>query len=80
MTLGQLLERASSLAAFEPSAPLGGADRGRPVAGIEFDSRKVTAGSVFVGMKGQKADGAAYAQQALVRGACAVVAEAPSPA
>ena len=48
------------------SAP---ADRARAVAGVEFDSRRVVPGSVFVGMKGEKADGAAYAQQALVKGA-----------
>jgi UDP-N-acetylmuramoyl-L-alanyl-D-glutamate--2,6-diaminopimelate ligase len=80
MTLGQLLERTSSLAALDLVAPLGAADRARAVAGVEFDSRRVVAGSVFVGMKGEKADGAVYAQQALIKGACAVVAEAPAPA
>ena len=79
MTLGQLLERTSSLAALDLVAPLGAADRARVVAGVEFDSRRVVAGSLFVGMKGEKADGAAYAQQALIKGACAVVAEAPAP-
>ena len=80
MTLGQLLERVSSLVALDLAAPLSPADRARAVAGIEFDSRRVAPGSVFVGMKGQKADGTAFAQQALVKGACAVVAEAPAPA
>ena len=80
MTLGQLLERTSSLVALDLAAPLGPADRARAVAGIEFDSRRVVPGSVFVGMKGQKADGSAYAQQALIKGACAVVADVAAPA
>ncbi len=80
MTLGQLLERTSSLVALDLVAPLGAADRSRPVAGVEFDSRRVVPGSVFVGMRGEKADGAAFAQQALIKGACAVVAMAPAPA
>jgi UDP-N-acetylmuramoyl-L-alanyl-D-glutamate--2,6-diaminopimelate ligase len=80
MTLGQLLERASSLVALDLAAPLGPADRARAVAGIEFDSRRVVPGSVFVGMKGQKADGSAFAQQAVAKGACAVIANVPAPA
>jgi hypothetical protein len=80
MTLGQLLER-TSVARRPRSRRAARRRRSRaPVAGVEFDSRRVVAGSVFVGMKGEKADGAAFAQQALVKGACAVVAEAPAPA
>ena len=46
---------------------------------VAYDSRKATPGSVFVALKGQKADGRAFAAQALGKGATAVVAETPPP-
>ncbi|MFP5378946.1 MAG: UDP-N-acetylmuramoyl-L-alanyl-D-glutamate--2,6-diaminopimelate ligase, partial [Vicinamibacteria bacterium] len=56
------------------------ADRaGAAVASIAYDSRRVVPGSVFVALKGQKADGVAFAHQAIARGASAVVAEDPRP-
>ncbi len=51
----------------------------RAVKAIAYDSRKVGAASVFVALKGQKADGLAFAAQALAKGALLVVAEAPPP-
>jgi UDP-N-acetylmuramoyl-L-alanyl-D-glutamate--2,6-diaminopimelate ligase len=80
MTLGALLESlnrsawaASALAATSPTA------LGRTVKSIAYDSRKATAGSVFVGMRGQHADGSQFASQAAARGAIAVVSEADPP-
>jgi UDP-N-acetylmuramoyl-L-alanyl-D-glutamate--2,6-diaminopimelate ligase len=50
------------------------------VSGIAYDSRVVNRGDVFVALKGQHADGVAFARQALDRGAVAVVSEQPAPA
>ena len=47
---------------------------------IAYDSRMVQPGDVFVALRGQHADGTAFARQALERGAVAVVAEQPPPA
>jgi UDP-N-acetylmuramoyl-L-alanyl-D-glutamate--2,6-diaminopimelate ligase len=49
------------------------------VRGIAYDSRAVTPGQVFVALKGRHADGAAFALQAIDRGATAVVAEQAPP-
>ena len=46
-----------------------------PCTGVAYDSRKVTRGSVFVALPGQKADGVAFAPQAIAAGAAAVVSE-----
>lgn len=80
MTLSELLDRVGSVMALQIAAPPSSSAAKRPVAGVEYDSRQATAGSVFVALKGQHADGAAFAQQALVRGALAVVAESDPPA
>jgi len=50
-----------------------------PVSGIAYDSRAVTGGQVFVALRGQKTDGTAFAQQAISRGAAAIVSEQPAP-
>jgi UDP-N-acetylmuramoyl-L-alanyl-D-glutamate--2,6-diaminopimelate ligase len=49
------------------------------VTGISYDSRRVEAGHVFVALRGQHADGAAFVEQAVARGAVAIVSEAPAP-
>jgi UDP-N-acetylmuramoyl-L-alanyl-D-glutamate--2,6-diaminopimelate ligase len=49
------------------------------VTGITYDSRIVEAGHVFVALKGQHADGTAFARQAIDRGAAAIVSEQPAP-
>jgi UDP-N-acetylmuramoyl-L-alanyl-D-glutamate--2,6-diaminopimelate ligase len=49
------------------------------VTGVTYDSRRVQAGHVFVALKGQHADGTAFARQALERGAVAVVSQEPAP-
>jgi len=43
--------------------------------GVTHDSRRVRPGTVFVALRGQKADGADFARQAIDAGAAAVVAE-----
>ncbi len=60
--------------AIGPSTGPGQAAR---VTGIAYDSRAVTPGQVFVALKGVKADGAKFVQQAVERGAVAIVAEQP---
>src|SRR4029077_18222626 len=49
------------------------------VTGIAHDSRAVTRGQVFVALKGQHADGTAFARQAIDRGAAAIVSEQKPP-
>jgi UDP-N-acetylmuramoyl-L-alanyl-D-glutamate--2,6-diaminopimelate ligase len=49
------------------------------VSGVAHDSRAVSRGSVFVAVRGQRADGAAFAAQALTRGAAAIVSEVDAP-
>ena len=52
----------------------------REVQGLACDSRRVRAGSVFFALPGQRADGHAFIDDALKRGAAAVVVERPVPA
>ena len=49
------------------------------VTGMVYDSRTVEPGQVFVALKGQHADGATFARQALARGASGVVSEQAPP-
>lgn len=49
------------------------------VRSIEYDSRRVTAGSLFFAFQGRRADGRNFAREARRRGAVAVVSEAPPP-
>ena len=56
------------------SGRLAGADPAAVVTGtVEFDSRKVTAGGLFVAFPGEKADGHDFAAAAVAAGAVAVV-------
>ncbi|MGE0450054.1 MAG: UDP-N-acetylmuramoyl-L-alanyl-D-glutamate--2,6-diaminopimelate ligase [Vicinamibacterales bacterium] len=53
---------------------------GAAVTGITYDSRRAAPGCVFVALRGQHADGSRFAQQAVERGAIAVVSQdAPPP-
>jgi UDP-N-acetylmuramoyl-L-alanyl-D-glutamate--2,6-diaminopimelate ligase len=60
-------------AAAETEAAIGA------IAGVAYDSRQAARGDVFVALKGQRADGAAFARQAVANGAVAVVSEDPRP-
>ncbi|MBI5863795.1 MAG: UDP-N-acetylmuramoyl-L-alanyl-D-glutamate--2,6-diaminopimelate ligase [Planctomycetes bacterium] len=66
--LGELLAGIVDHAAF---AALGA----REVSGVFDDSRRVTPGSIFFALRGSKADGRQYVEQALARGALLVVCE-----
>ena len=53
------------------------------VTGVQYDSRSVEPGSVFVAIRGARADGNSFVNEALARGAVAIVSEnppGPSPA
>lgn len=73
MTLAELLEPVSG--GIEVALPA--ALAARTATGVAYDSRRVTPGAVFVAIRGQQADGVAFAPQAVARGAAAVVAETP---
>jgi UDP-N-acetylmuramoyl-L-alanyl-D-glutamate--2,6-diaminopimelate ligase len=81
MTLGDLLAGLVTPALL--SAPPITNTPSAPVTAVTYDSRRVTPGTVFVALRGLKADGAQFAPQAVARGAVAVVAEtetrSPSP-
>jgi UDP-N-acetylmuramoyl-L-alanyl-D-glutamate--2,6-diaminopimelate ligase len=47
----------------------------RPISGLAIDSRRVAPGNVFFALPGQRADGATFIDEAVSRGAVAVVAE-----
>jgi UDP-N-acetylmuramoyl-L-alanyl-D-glutamate--2,6-diaminopimelate ligase len=49
--------------------------KGVTVSGIEFDSRKIAAGSLFIAVKGYKTDGHEYIDNAVKAGAAAVICE-----
>ena len=73
MTLGELL---SGVRLTQPLAP----DlAGMFVAGLDYDSRRVGRDFVFFAFPGSRTDGAHFAQDALSRGAIAVVSEAEAP-
>ena len=75
MTLAALAAAVRSLA---PDARARIASAGRQdleITGVTHDSRAVEPGVVFVAIRGQRADGATFAQEAARRGAAAIVAE-----
>ncbi|MEQ1631322.1 MAG: UDP-N-acetylmuramoyl-L-alanyl-D-glutamate--2,6-diaminopimelate ligase [Planctomycetota bacterium] len=49
------------------------------VDGLSYHSAEVRPGNLFFAIRGSSQDGAAYAQQAVARGAAAIVAEEPLP-
>ncbi len=51
-------------------------DRARDIQGIAYDSRQVRPGYLFVALKGTRHDGAEFVDEAIRRGAVAVVSEA----
>jgi hypothetical protein len=79
LTLSELVSAARTLA---PDARARVDQAGRsalPVTGVTHDSRAVTAGTVFVAIRGQRADGAQFAAEAVRRGAAAIIAETAEP-
>ena len=63
-----------------PEAEITGPSRNADVPRVTHDSRRVSPGDVFVAIRGEKADGLAHAQEAVARGAAAVVSDRPAPA
>ena len=49
------------------------------LSGVAYDSRRVEPGELFVAVPGLKQDGRRFVEQALARGAAAVVVEGPDP-
>ena len=76
MILGDVVDTLRTLLATPPGAELERVAE-TPVAAIAYDSRRVVPGSVFVALKGLKADGDAFAEQAISRGARAIVSQSP---
>jgi UDP-N-acetylmuramoyl-L-alanyl-D-glutamate--2,6-diaminopimelate ligase len=70
VTLG---DAAATLRELTVNTPSKGATD--PISAIAYDSRRVTPGSIFVALKGLKADAVAFADQAVARGAKAIVSE-----
>lgn len=67
MKLSQLLQ---SLSALEVEGSLD-----REITGLAYDSRRVTQGTVFVALRGQNTDGHTYINDAIDRGAVAIICE-----
>jgi len=63
------------LAADEIVAVRGGLDR--PISGITMDSRRVVPGNLFFALPGLRTDGMAFIDEAVSRGAVAVVSQKP---
>jgi UDP-N-acetylmuramoyl-L-alanyl-D-glutamate--2,6-diaminopimelate ligase len=70
---------AHDLAQAAPGSGSGASASSATVTGIAYDSRRVQPGNVFVALKGEHADGTAFARQAIERGAIAVVSEDTAP-
>lgn len=54
-------------------------DGGPPIRGVRLDSREVRAGELFAALAGLRSDGRRHAEEAMRRGASAVLAEGPPP-
>ena len=76
MILGDVVDALRDLAVHPPPAGVAG---NAPIAAIAYDSRRVIPGSLFVALKGLKADGGAFVEQAVSRGAKAIVSESAKP-
>jgi UDP-N-acetylmuramoyl-L-alanyl-D-glutamate--2,6-diaminopimelate ligase len=77
VTIGDVLDCLRPLTANDEFAA--GLARQTPVTAVTYDSRRAAPGSVFVALRGLKADGARFVPQAVTRGAGFVVAETPRP-
>ena len=77
MILGDVVDALRDQAVDAPSA---GPKANASISAIAYDSRRVAPGSVFVALKGLRADGGAFVDQAAQRGATAIVSESPRPA
>ena len=76
MTVRDVLRSVAALVPAEARPALDAPGLDTPCTGVAYDSRAVSAGSIFVALQGLRADGAAYVPQAVAAGAAAVVAAA----
>lgn len=53
-------------------------DSAAPITGIEYDSRRVRPGSVFVAMRGDSSDGNRFVEKALAAGAAGILTDSPA--
>ncbi len=79
MTVRELLSTLTRDLKGQPIAVPADAALDMPCTGVAYDSRNAKPGSVFVALPGQKADGAAFASQAVASGAVAIVSERQRP-
>jgi UDP-N-acetylmuramoyl-L-alanyl-D-glutamate--2,6-diaminopimelate ligase len=77
VTFRELLRAVGAQAPFAGLAAAADAAPDVAVAGIAYDSRQAAPGSLFVALRGLQADGAAFARDAVRRGALAVIADTP---
>jgi len=61
--------------AAEVTAVGAGGDSDQLITGVEYDSRKVRPGSVFVAMRGGSTDGNRYAEKAIAAGALGIITD-----
>lgn len=80
MNLPELIRAVAAHAPFDVLLPRADGLATTPVSAVAYDSRTVSAGTVFVALRGVHADGTAYAKDAIARGAVAVFAESSVPA
>ncbi len=59
----------------EVTAVGAGGDSEAPVTGVEYDSRRVRPGAVFVAMKGGSTDGNRYVEKAIAAGALGIITD-----
>ncbi len=80
MTLGELLRAVADRPPFTAaSLQEAGAAAATPVTAVTYDSRQASPGSLFVALRGLTTDGIRFAQDAVGRGAIAVVSEVGRP-
>src|SRR4051812_28296028 len=70
MQLQRLIERLVPTSVHGPT--------NRDITHLCYDSRRAVPGSLFVAVRGEKVDGHAYIEQAIGRGAVAVIGEQPA--
>src|SRR5947208_17132692 len=82
MRLARLLKALERLgprrAGREDRLPVDSLESDREVLGLAYDSRRVQKGDLFIALKGLKAAGADFADEAVARGAIAVVSDTPA--
>src|SRR5688500_13616839 len=72
MTVAQLLQNVRLRSVLPPALA------NRVIEGVAYDSRKAGPGSLFFAFAGARVDGRVFAQQAIDKGAVAIVSELPA--